>query len=848
MCLREFSMLRKRHSCRMCGEVICSRCSVFKLVDLPVEDNKLRVCCSCFVAYRKKLEDVGDEEQQLDGDNNAEYCGEPPSSSKPLSYVLLEPNAMALASQPMQSDREPSDRRLDASVAAPTPLSPSCSSSDVASTDESAPSLSISTASFSSDWAWADSSASIIDATATRGVDDELEAAIRAKQLEREVEASQQRIRLLESQIADQENQKDLLSHEQQAQLGEARATIQALQEKLRRQEASAREAAHTRDSICLQNLHKMRLTELHAADDGDESAALRKRLKVLERQLQQAGISVAEVIPYDVAKRKVGELSRRLQELGSSDVSMRDKSAQAAARKEYFVLEQEMEKYHTALLLTDEYIDEQRRKEQAWEAANRESNAAAAQLLWSAIPVDISQLSERELVERPAPTGVEFPSELARRLKRTNVLQLLRVDPQTIVKMHPSVVEAYRTTGLALIERRALHHILQAPFREWQAQQQADEMARRKFGWYSKLKDALVLAIDATDRHLASTDRGSASEGGHACDLPGLACPARSDAKVRALYGAGLGFPSEPQFLRPEILKGDPDRAGEKARREAEQFTRDASVVAQARRRELQAHYGARNVREVTLALAALEEADGLLSRVRQQDAAFPARSSEDGAVEAAGESLVSSVRELALALAKRAGVSLSGKREMAADAPDSRSSTEAACASAAVAFARHVLCDVADLFAGRWPAGLQRAFAAASELLDDVAARGTAVDAAAGRTPWRDREEAASAPSEGSSQPKNPPAATTPASASVFDAIRARRRDAREETESASPAEAGGRPPLAAGSAGRPSDMLAAIRARKSRGEAGTQWSGGRRGSGAGEDGAVLSMGNGL
>lgn len=877
VCLREFSMLRKRHSCRMCGEVVCSRCSVFKLVDLLVVDNKLRVCSSCFVAYRKRLEeDAGDGKEQLeqrDGeeeDNNREGGGvdEVFAPPQPPSYVLLEPETMALVSRPTEADRDPSQCQSNASVsvskathlAPPMPLSPSCSSSDVASLSEtttSASSLPFSTASFSSDWTWADLSLSIVDSSGVQGgVDDELEAAIRAKRLEREVEASQQRIRLLETQIADQENQKDLLSLEQQTQLREARATIQALQEKLCRQEASAREAAHTRDSICLQNLQKMRLTELHAdakGDDGDddESAALRKRLKMLERQLQQAGISVAEVVPYDVARRKVAEISARLQELGASDVLMGDKRAQAAARKEYFLLEQEMEKYHTALLLTDEYIDEQRRKEQVWEAANREENADAAKLLWSAIPVDISQLSERELVERPTPSGVKFPSELARRLKRTNVLQLMRVDPQTIAKMHPSVIEAYRTTGLALVERRALHHVMRAPFREWQAQQQADEMARRKFGWYSKLKDALAVAIDGTDRHLASTDRlVNVMGSGHSCDLAGLACPVRSDDKMRALYGAGFGFPSEPKFLQAEILKGDPDGVGEKARKEAEQYARASTVVTQRRKRELQAHYGARNVREVTLALGALEETDALLGRVRQQDDAFPVLKQANGAaldvneaVEAASESLLASVRELALAVAKRAGVSLSGKRELANDAPDTRSGIEVASTAAAIAFVRPVMANVADLFAGRWPVGLQRAFKTVSELLSDVSAKNMAAlerlapteataarGEATGRTGWRDRVEV-TAPSQGANDsdqskkdaPRRLPAAPATSSA-MFDAIRARRRNVREEPDPPASSAAASRPPLSGGAAGRPSDLLAAIRARKTK-ETGTK-----------------------
>ncbi|KAG7401575.1 hypothetical protein PHYBOEH_000633 [Phytophthora boehmeriae] len=48
LCVQSFGMLKRRHHCRVCGEVVCSACTVFKLVkgDLDVA-TKVRVCKAC---------------------------------------------------------------------------------------------------------------------------------------------------------------------------------------------------------------------------------------------------------------------------------------------------------------------------------------------------------------------------------------------------------------------------------------------------------------------------------------------------------------------------------------------------------------------------------------------------------------------------------------------------------------------------------------------------------------------------------------------------------------------------------------------------------------------------------
>ncbi|KAE9042923.1 hypothetical protein PR003_g3672 [Phytophthora rubi] len=48
LCVQSFSMLKRRHHCRVCGEVVCSACTVFKMVKGDQEvAAKVRVCKAC---------------------------------------------------------------------------------------------------------------------------------------------------------------------------------------------------------------------------------------------------------------------------------------------------------------------------------------------------------------------------------------------------------------------------------------------------------------------------------------------------------------------------------------------------------------------------------------------------------------------------------------------------------------------------------------------------------------------------------------------------------------------------------------------------------------------------------
>uniref|UniRef100_M4BY73 FYVE-type domain-containing protein n=1 Tax=Hyaloperonospora arabidopsidis (strain Emoy2) TaxID=559515 RepID=M4BY73_HYAAE len=48
LCVQSFGMLKRRHHCRICGEVVCSACTVFKMVKGDQEvASKVRVCKAC---------------------------------------------------------------------------------------------------------------------------------------------------------------------------------------------------------------------------------------------------------------------------------------------------------------------------------------------------------------------------------------------------------------------------------------------------------------------------------------------------------------------------------------------------------------------------------------------------------------------------------------------------------------------------------------------------------------------------------------------------------------------------------------------------------------------------------
>jgi len=297
-----------------------------------------------------------------------------------------------------------------------------------------------------------------------------------------------------------------------------------------------------------------------------DELQQAERRQKLLEKQLQQAGVVLAEDIPYQLAKDKVASISKRMNEIGSSEVVHSDPLVQKQLREEYFRLEKDMQKYLSALMLTDEYAQERRAEEDAWEARHLVANQEALEAIRGHMPVDVRTLTPSQLeTER----GLSKP--MVQRFRRINVLQLLRVDPEVVAKWHPSALEALRVTGLTLTERRALHSYLLPVVCKWNGNQQqnfiggsgGDSMTKRKLAWYNAVRTNFKEALNSYERHVnaSSTPRPLCLHGGK-CNLIGNQCPVRVDRSVDYFRaGPGCGFPRGRVYEDPVALIAKDDR-----------------------------------------------------------------------------------------------------------------------------------------------------------------------------------------------------------------------------------------------------------------------------------------------
>lgn len=460
---------------------------------------------------------------------------------------------------------------------------------------------------------------------------------------------------------------------------------INAYDDKIRALQAEVEKLKRSRS---MRQREEPKPQDMFANLDGDQVKLLRRLLK-LEKQLQQAGIAVAADIPYEEAKQKVEEISKRMQEIGSADVTHPDPAVQKQLREEYYKLEQDMEKYNTALMLTDEYAAEEARKEREWEEENYEDNMKALKAIRRMMPVDIKKMSEAELENMVTPSGGRLSREVVRKFKRTNVLEMLRMNPADIARNHPSLLENLRVTGMTVFERRALHIHLSGIAETWKAQQ-GEEMTKKKYEWFKTLKETFKTVVNSYNKHVKQY--GPADNHPYAtrddpdigCPMIGKQCPIKAN-NVPA-YNVDLGFPDGDVYMESTVQKGNPDDAGARALAEAKELA--AKKVANGRADALKKHYN-NNVRLVAEANGVCGHIDSSLDKIENEQLLwFQARlkhrlnKTETAAtikVELAefGE-LVNEIRLSSIKYAERSGMNLSGKRNAATDAPDTRSSIE--------------------------------------------------------------------------------------------------------------------------------------------------------------------------
>eukprot|EP00934_Nitzschia_sp_Nitz4_P001588 Nitzschia sp. Nitz4//scaffold64_size103689//38157//44477//NITZ4_004432-RA/size103689-processed-gene-0.77-mRNA-1//1//CDS//3329556118//1588//frame0 len=341
------------------------------------------------------------------------------------------------------------------------------------------------------------------------------------------------------------------------------------------------------------------------------------KRQKKLEKQLAQAGVAIAEDIDYEICLQKVSEIGKRMGEIGGSDVTHPDKEEQNKLREEYFKLEQEMEKYNSALLLTDEYQAEQDRLEKKWEEDNAPGNLEALKKLRRHMPVEVRNMSEAQLTQEPTPNGQYLPANIAKKFKRTNVLQLVRRDPDDIVRMHPSTLENMRVTGLTLTERRALYEHLRGVGPQWFAMK-AEKMTERKWTWYNMMKGNFKENLASWQRHVDQygppgahpyATRANPNEG---CPLIGKQCPLKADKLID--YDGDYGFTPEPKYEVSDVKKADADDPGAKAMQEALELMKEKK--ANERSDALKKHYKGKLL-QVSKANGSCEQMDEMMEKI---------------------------------------------------------------------------------------------------------------------------------------------------------------------------------------------------------------------------------------
>ena len=404
------------------------------------------------------------------------------------------------------------------------------------------------------------------------------------------------------------------------------------------------------------------------------------KRRKKLEKQLAQAGVVIAEDIPYEEAKQKVQEIAKRMNEIGGSDV------ADLKLKEEYFRLEQDMEKYTAALQLTDEWIEEQEENERLWEESVMAANEEALKKLRRHMPVDVRNMSEAALSTQPTPNGKYLPQSIAKKFKRTNVLQLLRIDPEDIVPMHPSTLENTRVTGLTLTERRALYAHLKDIGPRWKAMQ-ADKMTERKWTWFNMMKGNFKENVDSWQRHVdqygppGAHPYATREDPNKGCPLIGKACPLKADKLID--YDGDYGYPETAEYFKSDVKKSDLDNV-DKAKQELQEAAKEKKALE--RSEALKKHYKAK-ILNVSLANGSCEAMDEAMDKMEgAQERWIKDRLTGEGNLTTSEK-----VKEMAsfnealndfklslLSFADRSGMQLTGKRDTNADQPDIRSMIE--------------------------------------------------------------------------------------------------------------------------------------------------------------------------
>ena len=116
----------------------------------------------------------------------------------------------------------------------------------------------------------------------------------------------------------------------------------------------------------------------------------------------------------------------------------------------------------------------------------------------------------------------------------------ILRMDPTDIESMHPSSLEGMRTTGLTLLERRALHEHLKGVAPKWKAMAN-DKMCERKWMWHASLQSKFKEMLEIHEKHAEKYG-------------PHTKCNGPADLD----YSGDYGFPDHAEYEKQSVAKSN--------------------------------------------------------------------------------------------------------------------------------------------------------------------------------------------------------------------------------------------------------------------------------------------------
>lgn len=418
--------------------------------------------------------------------------------------------------------------------------------------------------------------------------------------------------------------------------------------------ESHSTSSSSCNSSHCSKSSHHSALDHDKQAEEKMASTLLsklaetEKRERKLHRQLTQHGMTaVTEDIPYDVCKQKIHELAVEMNEI--TDTS----------HPSYFKLEQQMEKYSASLVLTDEYQAEQEQLETEWEQANRVDNEEALKRVRRHMPVDVRKQTVDELLHTHINGHDPLPVALVKRFKRTNVLTLIRMDPNSIERMHPSTLESMRVTGLTLTERRALYSHLHGIAKTW-SRGNSDALTARKYKWFCMMKGNFKEALANYQNHVKQFGNSFL----HMCPMAGRSCPVKADGVVD--YTGDYGYPEGAVYEESNLLSRQTQ--AEYGDNEQSANDQDRLEELQLRTMALKEHYKGR-ILEMTQASASCESMDELSTVIDDNLKKWEVQFADD--IHASDmvhefDAALKLVKSAVQGIAQRAGLQVAGGRRL--------------------------------------------------------------------------------------------------------------------------------------------------------------------------------------